>query len=140
MNHFSASFCEVGLSSHRERTSESESDHESNMINDFRIGSPIKRFDNFMDGDDDLLMIPDEEESLRLKNDASSSSTTTESASSFATRLVPKKAKHDRFIPQRQDHNDQYVNNFEAKEILLSKTQFDCKHSASEVCDCTNVN
>ena len=60
MTHFSGSFCEVGLSSQRKRTSESESDHESNMINDFRMGSPIKKFDNFIDGDDDLLMIPDE--------------------------------------------------------------------------------
>ena len=39
--------------------------------------------------------------------------------------------EQDRFIPHRYNNSAQ-SSNFEAKELLFSKTQFNCTHSANE--------
>lgn len=96
---------------------------------DFRAQSPIKPFDTFVCDNDDSMNVETVDEELRIARiNAYDTHSSTESGFSYDSRKIAstKKATHDRFIPQRQSNNAQQVNNFEAKEILFSKTQFEC--------------
>ena len=89
----------------------------------------VKPFDESMTDEGELRMIDD--------NEAQSS---TDSGFEPAEHLLMGRRdlakEFDRFIPQRHAESERQVANFEAKELLFSETQFGCRHSAHEICDC----
>lgn len=107
-------------------------------------------FDKVMSSDDgsDIIdkMMVDEDGDLRTKDFAEHTSLSistlsggfeiadiySQKPSQTATR------EHDRFIPQRNQANTTL--NYETKEFLFAKKQFNCTHSANEQCDCIAKN
>lgn len=94
----------------------------------------------------DKMLIEDERGELRIRDGEVTSVMSNSTVSGgdqhmLPTALVPTgpgSVEHDRFIPQRNRANATL--NFEAKELLFAKKQFNCTHSANEQCDCHEQN
>lgn len=89
----------------------------------------------------DKMLIEDERGELRIRDgevtSVMSNSTVSGGDQHMLPMVVPSmpaSVEHDRFIPQRNRANATL--NFEAKELLFAKKQFNCTHSANEQCDC----
>ena len=97
--------------------------------------------------DFDKMLIEDERGELRIRDGEVTSVMSTSTVSGGDQHMLPMvvplpaptSVEHDRFIPQRCNRGSNAATlNFEAKELLFAKKQFNCTHSANEQCDCLN--
>ena len=90
------------------------------------------------------MLIEDERGELRIRDASVLSNSTVSGGDLHMLPMVvpaaPASVEHDRFIPQRNNRGANATLNFEAKELLFAKKQFNCTHSANEQCDCLEQN